>query len=154
MVLWKIEALIGALAGAVFALFPFSCPGQIAAMPQQSYASDVQLQAKRSPVDFLPDGDRSKPSWKHAKSVEFDHDASGQSHYPQLSTRVASVWTETRSEEHTSELQSRLHLVCRLLLEKKTKHCPRPTISWRSRAVPAWAWTPHSAMSSRASPVT
>src|SRR5687768_18096778 len=25
---------------------------------------------------------------------------------------------ETRSEEHTSELQSRLHLVCRLLLEK------------------------------------
>src|SRR2546429_1389659 len=28
--------------------------------------------------------------------------------------------TSTRSEEHTSELQSRLHLVCRLLLEKKT----------------------------------
>src|SRR2546422_6604554 len=27
-----------------------------------------------------------------------------------------------RSEEHTSELQSRLHLVCRLLLEKK-KYC-------------------------------
>src|SRR2546429_7129416 len=26
-----------------------------------------------------------------------------------------------RSEEHTSELQSRLHLVCRLLLEKKSK---------------------------------
>src|SRR2546422_3095266 len=29
---------------------------------------------------------------------------------------------ELRSEEHTSELQSRLHLVCRLLLEKKKKH--------------------------------
>src|SRR2546422_7348225 len=29
-------------------------------------------------------------------------------------------WT-MRSEEHTSELQSRLHLVCRLLLEKKKK---------------------------------
>src|SRR2546422_6534731 len=33
-----------------------------------------------------------------------------------------------RSEEHTSELQSRLHLVCRLLLEKKkkkeTRHLP------------------------------
>src|SRR2546422_7529258 len=27
--------------------------------------------------------------------------------------------TDLRSEEHTSELQSRLHLVCRLLLEKK-----------------------------------
>src|SRR2546429_6283136 len=30
------------------------------------------------------------------------------------------VWD--RSEEHTSELQSRLHLVCRLLLEKKKKY--------------------------------
>src|SRR2546429_7410062 len=29
--------------------------------------------------------------------------------------------TGVRSEEHTSELQSRLHLVCRLLLEKKKK---------------------------------
>src|SRR2546429_1312669 len=28
----------------------------------------------------------------------------------------------SRSEEHTSELQSRLHLVCRLLLEKKKTH--------------------------------
>src|SRR2546429_4885643 len=44
-----------------------------------------------------------------------------------------------RSEEHTSELQSRLHLVCRLLLEKKNNRvghdlyvrvghdCPRPS---------------------------
>src|SRR5207253_5731916 len=31
------------------------------------------------------------------------------------------AFRETRSEEHTSELQSRGHLVCRLLLEKKKK---------------------------------
>src|SRR5690349_22463033 len=31
------------------------------------------------------------------------------------------VWAFTRSEEHTSELQSRRDLVCRLLLEKKKK---------------------------------
>src|SRR2546422_1151399 len=31
-----------------------------------------------------------------------------------------------RSEEHTSELQSRLHLVCRLLLEKKKKTRRKP----------------------------
>src|SRR2546422_4475065 len=31
-----------------------------------------------------------------------------------------------RSEEHTSELQSRLHLVCRLLLEKKKSSTPTP----------------------------
>src|SRR3712207_8637549 len=30
-----------------------------------------------------------------------------------------------RSEEHTSELQSRQYLVCRLLLEKKIIHCDR-----------------------------
>src|SRR2546429_1862120 len=40
---------------------------------------------------------------------------------------LASSNRARRSEEHTSELQSRLHLVCRLLLEKKktncTKHC-------------------------------
>src|SRR2546429_4739937 len=34
---------------------------------------------------------------------------------------VRMLVTAERSEEHTSELQSRLHLVCRLLLEKKKK---------------------------------
>src|SRR2546422_4850146 len=34
---------------------------------------------------------------------------------------LARLHRQPRSEEHTSELQSRLHLVCRLLLEKK-KH--------------------------------
>src|SRR3989449_7195663 len=33
--------------------------------------------------------------------------------------KLVRVTSESRSEEHTSELQSRLHLVCRLLLEKK-----------------------------------
>src|ERR1041385_9381752 len=33
-----------------------------------------------------------------------------------------------RSEEHTSELQSRLHLVCRLLLEKKVMYCLLPCL--------------------------
>src|SRR2546429_6454025 len=35
--------------------------------------------------------------------------------------RRAAPRPSDRSEEHTSELQSRLHLVCRLLLEKKKK---------------------------------
>src|SRR5687768_17978610 len=37
-------------------------------------------------------------------------------------TALLTAQLEHRSEEHTSELQSRLHLVCRLLLEKKNKH--------------------------------
>src|SRR5256884_3480487 len=45
---------------------------------------------------------------------------------PQLFTTPGDP--RTRSEEHTSELQSRLHLVCRLLLEKK-KNTPAPSRS-------------------------
>src|SRR5689334_24037178 len=44
---------------------------------------------------------------------------------------VASAWArqvadDARSEEHTSELQSQFHLVCRLLLEKKKNNTPTP----------------------------
>src|SRR5205085_6025287 len=39
---------------------------------------------------------------------------------------------DTRSEEHTSELQSQSNLVCRLLLEKK-KHRDEVAIWWRPR---------------------
>src|SRR5689334_23537819 len=35
--------------------------------------------------------------------------------------RISSPEVSRRSEEHTSELQSQFHLVCRLLLEKKNK---------------------------------
>src|SRR3712207_7578620 len=47
---------------------------------------------------------------------------------------------ETRSEEHTSELQSRQYLVCRLLLEKKKKH--------KLRAFLSLSLTPHPVYSS------
>src|SRR5690348_17892277 len=44
-----------------------------------------------------------------------------------------------RSEEHTSELQSPVHLVCRLLLEKKKKILCCTTIQWKLNCR-----TPHS----------
>src|SRR2546429_1010326 len=44
---------------------------------------------------------------------------------------VTSATAEPRSEEHTSELQSRLHLVCRLLLEKKKKQTRKRHITRR-----------------------
>src|SRR5438045_7168096 len=40
-----------------------------------------------------------------------------------LQNQASIVWPEMRSEEHTSELQSLRHLVCRLLLEKKKEYC-------------------------------
>src|SRR2546422_5722741 len=51
----------------------------------------------------------------------------GASRHPEA--RRPSGHNTSRSEEHTSELQSRLHLVCRLLLEKKKKKngvCSQP----------------------------
>src|SRR5687768_18356067 len=42
-------------------------------------------------------------------------------HLRSVRTRPQAGLACRRSEEHTSELQSRLHLVCRLLLEKKKK---------------------------------
>src|SRR2546422_6983255 len=42
-------------------------------------------------------------------------------HLADVRERAVAVVEMKRSEEHTSELQSRLHLVCRLLLEKKKK---------------------------------
>src|SRR3712207_7551673 len=41
-----------------------------------------------------------------------------------LPTCCLRSFKEVRSEEHTSELQSRQYLVCRLLLEKKKTHLP------------------------------
>src|SRR5437868_15360401 len=52
------------------------------------------------------------PIWSTARSEP----------YPFAMCRDSSDWMErNRSEEHTSELQSRFDLVCRLLLEKKKK---------------------------------
>src|SRR5947208_4823747 len=41
---------------------------------------------------------------------------------PYISNGSEGSWSRVRSEEHTSELQSPDHLVCRLLLEKKKKN--------------------------------
>src|SRR5439155_22523968 len=56
--------------------------------------------------------------------------------FPGLSVEIARSRSDvpSRSEEHTSELQSRGHLVCRLLLEKK-----EPT-RWRSRPSALFVW--------------
>src|SRR3989449_3626095 len=52
-----------------------------------------------------------------ANSVAVNHRRCPERHVSQLYDRLRQ--RKGRSEEHTSELQSRLHLVCRLLLEKK-----------------------------------
>src|SRR2546429_4765488 len=71
---------------------------------------------------ILPDGvghgKSSKPSdGLHARFPQYDYDDMVAAHHQLLSEGLG----VNRSEEHTSELQSRLHLVCRLLLEKKRR---------------------------------
>src|SRR2546429_7348228 len=56
---------------------------------------------------------------------------------PEDSAACAAPAAARRSEEHTSELQSRLHLVCRLLLEKKKKDDNNPTRLDSLSAVPS-----------------
>src|SRR5436189_3943718 len=47
---------------------------------------------------------------------------------------VGECWEKSRSEEHTSELQSPMYLVCRLLLEKKKKTEYKRTTTTRTSA--------------------
>src|SRR3989442_10037022 len=54
---------------------------------------------------------------RHTDRAERDATLSGQ--HDESRDRAGSAHSRERSEEHTSELQSRPHLVCRLLLEKK-----------------------------------
>src|SRR3712207_7203821 len=49
---------------------------------------------------------------------------------------IGGGWFCSRSEEHTSELQSRQYLVCRLLLEKKKKSRPVSSLSNYHTCVP------------------
>src|ERR1039457_5761749 len=63
---------------------------------------------------------------------------------------ISSVRSRTRSEEHTSELQSPCNLVCRLLLEKKNKKRHTPMRQWPDATAPPAA---ESARHLRARPV-
>src|SRR5256884_2582914 len=63
----------------------------------------------------------STPAWQRKKrSSSCNPAASRPARWPRAWPGNAAAGS-ARSEEHTSELQSRLHLVCRLLLEKKKK---------------------------------
>ena len=61
--------------------------------PSMSYTSNARIISKFSPVDFVPDGNLQKEVWKTADWVRMDHDMSGQKHYPQSETDIATVWT-------------------------------------------------------------
>src|SRR3712207_9115357 len=61
-----------------------------------------------------------RPGRRHLRSRRAGHPGPD-GDVPRAGLRVPLGWGAARSEEHTSELQSRQYLVCRLLLEKKKK---------------------------------
>src|SRR2546422_6888895 len=73
---------------------------------------------------------RDEPGALHHAQQQGDDVDAHQRHQPAVGSEQGRVVHRppARSEEHTSELQSRLHLVCRLLLEKKKKKttCTNP----------------------------
>src|SRR3989449_10099006 len=81
-----------------------SCPGQIGAHDDMATAAPRRRKLEIGAVTTV------KRAPVHERS-----EAQGAARVHEILELI------TRSEEHTSELQSRLHLVCRLLLEKKKK---------------------------------
>src|SRR5690625_6264456 len=67
----------------------------------------------------------SQPEWRWASSTEIDRPSPVPPRVRALEGSALQKRSKTRSEEHTSELQSRGHLVCRLLLEKKKQELSR-----------------------------
>src|SRR3712207_8860297 len=62
------------------------------------------------------------PHTHFSKSLRLSPPLNIQRKRPEASPLATTNLSKTRSEEHTSELQSRQYLVCRLLLEKKKKN--------------------------------
>src|SRR2546422_4400075 len=83
------------------------CPASTASMPSNRNAAAIRVWISRYAL-------RSEPKSAIGAATAYVTSCSCQTACPPVGRR-------TRSEEHTSELQSRLHLVCRLLLEKKKK---------------------------------
>src|SRR5699024_12708924 len=91
-----------------FAWFPFVLPIQLPPVsplfPYTTLFRSVSISSVRTATADAASVVRLKP---------------GKSHHTSLAVALLVLGDEMRSEEHTSELQSRFDLVCRLLLEKK-----------------------------------
>src|SRR3712207_8796861 len=78
------------------------------------------FRSKVRALDFLLGGLAAGTEVVTAGATGSTHALTTVVHAKRLGARASVVrWPQERSEEHTSELQSRQYLVCRLLLEKK-----------------------------------
>src|SRR2546429_5024728 len=87
-------------------LFPYTTLFRSNAIPEERHARLVDANAGECQPELRAD---------EISTGGIDRDQGGQ-----RQIIIGHALSELRSEEHTSELQSRLHLVCRLLLDKAT----------------------------------
>src|SRR2546422_7508143 len=101
--------MIGRILGYAVA---FALPGFLAAQTPQIPNEHASAQAALHSQGAQHRATHRRGKVVHAEDVDHDRD-------DRTKTEDTDHDRDDRSEEHTSELQSRLHLVCRLLLEKK-----------------------------------
>src|SRR5256884_3935282 len=90
----------------------------------RDWSSDVcSSDLQRLEISSAPSGAESFHDFANESPIEshFEVGISNAFFFKSQRKRSDLAMTRGRSEEHTSELQSRLHFVCRLLLEKKKK---------------------------------
>src|SRR5258708_29826798 len=92
-------------------LFPYTTLFRSPSMTQTSENQETQESPKENPI--------LNPESRAAQELRF-----------KIQAPEAEIVVPERSEEHTSELQSPDHLVCRLLLEKKKNKGKQPKHGW------------------------
>src|SRR5690625_5334733 len=95
-------------------------------IPSATFKDHLKLPGHRRLSRSIPKTVRLQRSYCTIRKRSKSHQHRSASSCPRLLHRnrrrcVGNRLTRSRSEEHTSELQSRGHLVCRLLLEKKKR---------------------------------
>src|SRR5690606_41340971 len=100
-----------------FCVLCFRCCGSSRAL--HSFPTRRSSDLQRQPLHEVLGGDRVRPVRGHRVAAV----GAGAQHHrgPERGQQALVLVPVVRSEEHTSELQSRENLVCRLLLEKKKK---------------------------------
>src|SRR5690625_5645883 len=92
---------------------------------QERFDQIIAEDSRIEPRDWMPEGYRKTlvrqiSQHAHSEIIGMQPEANWITRAPSLKRKMILM---ARSEEHTSELQSRGHLVCRLLLEKKKNEC-------------------------------
>src|SRR5690625_3772313 len=89
---------------------------------EEGNSKSKENEEKEQVKDIIKDIDYTNTNNENVEVDEHEGEIKAHVTWSAQNKENLSKYEETRSEEHTSELQSRGHLVCRLLLEQKKMH--------------------------------